>query len=65
MSSPQKLEIREFNAELIAPSIEKMNDPNQGGSKIVVIGKPGTGKTTLITSLLYHKRHIFPIGMVM
>tara|TARA_Y100001970_G_scaffold267410_1_gene357420 strand:- start:395 stop:1183 length:789 start_codon:yes stop_codon:yes gene_type:complete len=62
---PQRLEIKEFYPDLIAPSIEKMNDPNQGGSKIVVIGKPGTGKTTLITSLLYEKRHIFPIGMVM
>ena len=64
-SEPQRLEIKEFHPDLIAPSIEKMNDPNQGGSKIVVIGKPGTGKTTLITSLLYEKRHIFPIGMVM
>tara|TARA_B100000073_G_C23739703_1_gene573345 strand:+ start:2033 stop:2818 length:786 start_codon:yes stop_codon:yes gene_type:complete len=60
-----ELRIREFTSDLIAPSLEKMNDPNQGGSKIVVIGKPGTGKTTLITSLLYQKRHIFPIGMVM
>ena len=41
-----------------------MNNIHQGGSKIVVIGKPGTGKSTLITDLLYHKKHIFPIGMV-
>tara|TARA_B100001540_G_C15720320_1_gene602696 strand:- start:309 stop:1094 length:786 start_codon:yes stop_codon:yes gene_type:complete len=61
----KSLEIKEFHPDLIAPSIEKMNDPTQGGSKIVVIGKPGTGKTTLITSLLYEKRHIFPVGMVM
>ena len=42
-----------------------MMDPNQGGSKIVVIGKPGTGKTVLLSSLLYRKKHIFPVGVVM
>lgn len=30
----------------------------------VVIGKRGTGKSTLVTDLLYHKRHI-PAGIVM
>lgn len=31
---------------------------------IVFIGKRGTGKTTLVTDILYHKRHI-PVGVVM
>ena len=35
-----------------------MYDPDQGGSKIVVIGKPGTGKTTLITNHFTMKRNI-------
>lgn len=65
MSSPTKLYIRELDTEIINPSTKNMHDPNKGGSKIVVIGKPGTGKTTLITSLLYEKKHIFPIGLVM
>ena len=65
MSSPIEMKIHQLNTDIIPPSTDKMNDPNQGGSKIVVIGKPGTGKTTLITSLLYEKKHIFPIGMVM
>ena len=58
------LNINELNLEQINPNTNNMNNPDQGGSKIVVIGKPGTGKSTLITSLLYHKKHIFPTGLV-
>ena len=65
MSSPQILRIRELNIESIPPATSTMYNENQGGAKIVVIGKPGTGKTTLISSLLYAKKNIFPIGMVM
>ena len=61
----QTLRIRELDPDIIAPSTKNMNRPDQGGSKIVIIGKPGTGKTTLITSLLYEKSHIFPVGQVM
>ena len=57
--------IRELDPDIIAPSTANMNKPEQGGSKIVIIGKPGTGKTTMITSLLYEKSHIFPVGEVM
>ena len=58
------LNVNELNLEQINPNTDNINNPSQGGSKIVVIGKPGTGKTTLITDLLYHKKHIFPIGLV-
>jgi GTPase SAR1 family protein len=57
--------IRELDPDMISPSTKNMDIPEQGGSKIVIIGKPGTGKTTLITSLLYEKSHIFPIGLAM
>jgi hypothetical protein len=41
-------------------------DPTKIGSDkvCVVIGKRGTGKSTLVTDLLYHKRNI-PVGVVM
>ncbi len=58
------LRIRELDPDIIPPCTARMDDPSYGGSKIVVIGKPGTGKTTLITSLLYEKSHIFPSALV-
>jgi hypothetical protein len=63
MDDPTVINIKELNPEIIAPITERMNDPEYGGSKILVIGKPGTGKSTLIASLLYAKKHIFPIAM--
>jgi hypothetical protein len=62
-----ELNIRELDPDMIRPSMRDTMDPSnsRGGSKITVIGKPGTGKTTLITSLLYEKRACFPVGMVM
>ena len=59
-----KVYIKELDPDIIAPSTKRMNVPEQGGSKIVIIGKPGTGKTTIISSLLYEKSHIFPMGVV-
>lgn len=34
----------------------------KNGSKYCVIGKPGTGKSTIIKSILYAKKHIFSVG---
>jgi hypothetical protein len=63
-SPTQKLYIKELNLDLIQPNSKTYRSPEQGGMKIVVIGKPNTGKTTLIASILYHKRSIFPVGQV-
>lgn len=59
------LHIKELNLNIIHPPLEKIYEKDQGGPKLVIIGKPGTGKTTLISSLLENKKHIFPVGMVM
>lgn len=57
--------IKELNLELLPPSTETFREKTQGGAKLVVIGKPGTGKSILIASLFYAKKHIFPVAMVM
>jgi tRNA U34 5-carboxymethylaminomethyl modifying GTPase MnmE/TrmE len=55
--------IKELNIESIRPNFESMTT-NLGGSKISIIGKPGSGKSVLIKQLLYAKKHIIPTGLV-
>jgi hypothetical protein len=61
-SNESILEIKELNLELINPNTKNYNIDSQGGSKLVIIGKPGTGKSTLIASILYEKKGIIPVG---
>lgn len=62
----ETIEVRELDPDIIPPISSKMNDPNyNGGCKLVVVGKPGTGKSTVIKALLYAKKHIFPVGLAM
>ena len=42
MSLPEKIvKIKELNPDIINPQISNMDDPDQGGSKTIVVGKPG------------------------
>lgn len=61
----KEFRIRELDLNMINPNGWNFENESQGGSKIVVIGKPGTGKTTLITRILYEKRHVLPCAFVM
>ena len=61
----EKVYIKELNPDLIQPNFKTFMNKEQGGCKHVVIGKPGTGKSTLISALVYAKKNIFPCGVVL
>lgn len=45
--------------------LKKFDPSNMADDKVVVIiGKRGTGKSTLVTDILWHKKHL-PVGVVM
>lgn len=58
-----RLELKELNLDMIRPNSESVKT-NIGGSKITIIGKPGSGKSVLIKALLNSKKHIIPVGTV-
>ena len=51
--------VKEFNLNDMLP-----RSVDDKGTKIVVIGKPGTGKSSLIQDIVAHKAHIIPVSQV-
>ena len=52
--------IKEFDMNEMPP--QSVEDSN--GVKIVVIGKPGTGKSSIISSIVDSKKHIIPVSQI-
>ena len=44
--------------------IDSMIDSKENGVKIIIIGKPGTGKSTLIKDIVYNYKHKIPVAQV-
>jgi hypothetical protein len=65
MIEDNTIRVRELDINSIHPSTERAGASEQGGSKIVVIGKPATGKSNLLRSIMYEKSHIIPVAMIM
>lgn len=57
-----KIEIKELNLDRILPNSESVKT-DLGGSKITIIGKPGSGKSVLIKAILKAKSHLIPVGI--
>lgn len=62
-SKQQVIEIKELDLDMIVPNLESIKT-NKGGTKLCIIGKPGSGKSVLTKDIIYSKRHVIPVGMV-
>lgn len=61
--SDQNISLQELNLHNIRPTAESLKKPSSGAIYII-IGKRGSGKSVLIKNLLYSKKHIIPVGVV-
>ncbi|AXN77293.1 ATPase involved in DNA metabolism [Heliothis virescens ascovirus 3i] len=57
--------IPQFHHNLISPREDSYMDRNKGGSKIAFVGKPGTGKSVMMRYIMYTKRKMIPVAVVM
>ncbi len=60
--TPTEFTIKEFDISSIFP--RDIDDPEQTGSKIVCLGKPGSGKSVLLLDIAYRKKHQFPAALI-
>jgi hypothetical protein len=61
MSKTKTLKIRELDLHAIRP---RSNTIDEYGSKIAIVGKPGSGKSYLLRDLIWSKSGIIPTGKV-
>ena len=60
-NSDETLYINELDINTLKPEHSK---DLKNGCKLVIIGAPGTGKSTIIKSIIYAKKHILAVGQV-
>jgi len=61
----ETINIKELDLNTLNPRDSDYLDMEaSNGAKIVIIGKPKTGKSSIIASILHSKRHLIPCGMV-
>src|SRR5690348_15010444 len=59
------IRIKEFNLDKILPNNATFRDKSSNSMKIVICGKPGSGKSKMIETILYSKKHIIPVAQVL
>ncbi len=53
--------VNELDLSTLYPQHEK---DFKNGAKYIIVGKPGTGKSTIIESIMYSKKHIIPVAQI-
>ncbi len=64
-SKTQTIKIKEFDLNRIMPNSKNYMSGEMNGVKIICVGKPRSGKSTLVKTLLYNKSNLLPCGVVM
>lgn len=59
----ENISINELDLNKLIPNLESLRQ-GKGGAKISIIGKPGSGKSTLIKDIIMAKSQFIPVGMV-
>ena len=65
MKQVKEFRIRELDLELINPNTENYMKNGSHGWKGVIIGKPGSGKSYLVKSIMWAKRKLIPSCLIM
>lgn len=60
-----QIAIRELDVDMLSPSKANIYNKEVSSSKQLLIGRSGSGKSTIIKSLLYEKSDVVPVGLVM
>jgi hypothetical protein len=60
----QTVHIKEFHPDLIDPNPKTVHT-REKGFRLVMIGKPGVGKSNMIKYLLWCKKDLIPVGLAM
>src|SRR5271154_6017388 len=60
----ETIKVKELNIDLIDPNDRSVHEDKKG-FRLVMIGKPGVGKSNMIKYLLYMKKHLIPVGFCM
>lgn len=60
-----KVDVKELDLNILPPNFSNINDKATAGYKACICGRSGSGKSTIIKSLLYEKSAMFPCGLVM
>ena len=62
MTEPTTFNIKEFDISFIRPT--DISNTEDTGSKVVIIGKPDSGKSVLMKEIVYKKKHQYPVVCV-